>query len=209
MSDPKYVEPLTVSAVDDAYGKVDACDVLVAVKYGASRTVPTCRFSVQRFAIVVVPVFVKFQRPKIVSVAVLSTRFWFCIPAIVPDVSVNVSVSIPVIELSDIMILPAIVSTPAELNVLVAVPPKYAVSNTERRVVEACINDVNPEIESVPVVVRFSSPKLIAPLLSVSDPPVSVAVIAIIEVENVPVPTTSRACVGLAVPIPTLFVVKS
>ena len=55
----------------------------------------------------------------------------------------------------------------------------------------------------------FRKKKLIAPLLSVSDPPVSVAVLAIIEVENVPVPTTSRACVGLAVPIPTLFVVKS
>ena len=39
VNDPKYVEPLTVSAVDDAYGKVDAV-VEVATKYDTSINSP-------------------------------------------------------------------------------------------------------------------------------------------------------------------------
>ena len=39
--------------------------------------------------------------------------------------------------------------------VVVAVPPKYAVSKTESRVVDACVKDDSPVAFSVPVRVRL------------------------------------------------------
>lgn len=44
---------------------------------------------------------------------------------------------------------------PALSNVLVAVPPKYALSNTERRVVDAFVSESRPVRLVVPVTVRL------------------------------------------------------
>ena len=51
----------------------------------------------------------KVQLPVIVSSAVLSSRFWLAIPAMVPLTSVKVIVSTPVRLLSPMAILPAMV----------------------------------------------------------------------------------------------------
>ena len=79
---------------------------------------------------------------------------------------------------------------------------------------------VKPETVSVPVVVKFSSPKLIAPLESVIDPfasvrlptvdPVaSVAALVLVTLVAVTVPLTCNAVVGSEVPIPTRLFVTS
>ena len=62
------------------------------------------------------------------------------------------------------------VRKPVESKVEVAEPPKYAVSKTERRVVEAWVNDARPVSESVPA---ESVPKL--PVLAFAVVDVAVA----------------------------------
>ena len=62
------------------------------------------------------------------------------------------------------------VRNPVESKVEVAEPPKYALSKTEKRVVEAWVNDARPVSESVPA---FSVPKL--PVLAFAVVEVAVA----------------------------------
>ncbi len=73
MSEPKYVEPLTVSAVDDAYGNDEAVEE-VAVKYPASAELPSAEEpstdSVAYGDVVPIPTFPPSATVKCVVVAV-------------------------------------------------------------------------------------------------------------------------------------------
>ena len=59
--------------------------------------------------------------------------------------------------------VPARVRAPAELNVEVAEPPKYAVSKTESLVEDACPNVARPVCVEAPVTARVP-PRTVAPV---------------------------------------------
>ena len=100
--------------------------------------------------------------------------------------------------------VPGVEMLPAALIVVVAVPPKYAVSCTERRVEEACIIEVRPVsvvapvTESVPPAVTF--PVRVEVWVTERVPPVEMLVLIVVAPKTeAPVKSTVKTAVANAV----------
>src|SRR3989338_8882043 len=91
--------------------------------------------------------------------------------------------------------IPARLSAPADVNVDVAVPPKYAVSKTERRVVDALIRVVRPSTFNAPVSVMLVAES--APPEKLPPPPQLIHAVPISTA-----PPTKRLFSNVEVPVP-------